>query len=896
MRPWKRLLHLVRRRRFEADLAEELRLHRQLAEDAARRAGAAPEEARRESARAFGSVALTLEDSRAVWRFAWLDSLAQDIRYALRGFRKSPGFAFAVIGTLALGLGVLATSFSVFNALVLRPFAVRDPYSLYTFAGWGQTKERPSHSPSTWREFTEFRRQNVAFSEVLGYQSRIASMAGKDASVLAVTGNYFNMLGGGICMGRPILESDDGPGDGVAVASYAAWKRRLGADPGAVGTKLYLRGRPVELVGVACPEFNGLEESRVDFWVSLALSGTLLGDADLFGPEEPPRLTVVGRLKAGVTPEGAEATLLAYGRQVSPTWRIRLTYAATGAVVSVPENAKPPQSATLRQSATVLPLDRDSIGGFMPMFAAFGLILLIACANVANMMLARGLARQREIGIRISLGAGRGRMIRQLLTESLLLALPAALAAFGVAHGTIRAALWLQLNVLHADWRWSAGLWNGAPDLRVLAFLLATAGIATLGFGLMPAIQASRSRLVEANRGEFATDYRPARLRNALVVAQVTVCALLLISAGVALRSERRIASQNFGVDARGVFTVTMNRSSTADKKFRQPAMELLLSLSRTASLGVCSIPPGSASPWAKVVSGNGTIDVPLSLVSPEYFGIYGIAVRGRNFSTQEADAGAPVVIVSETAARRLWPHGDALGRTLNLKGSWVFQSGRTIHSAIVIGIARDSIYSLFDPNGANGPTRALLYFPTGLKTKDYASLVVRMKGNPESARRTIEQAVEEVAPNEGTVSSTKERLDRYFYPFRALAAIAGFLGALALLLTVSGVFGVSSYAMTQRRKEFGIRIALGAGEARVMGLALRQSLRLAAAGAAMGVLAALAVARVIAHSLMQTIDVFDLGGYAAGVLVVIAAALAAAWVPARRAVRVDPIVTLRCD
>jgi ABC-type antimicrobial peptide transport system permease subunit len=198
--------------------------------------------------------------------------------------------------------------------------------------------------------------------------------------------------------------------------------------------------------------------------------------------------------------------------------------------------------------------------------------------------------------------------------------------------------------------------------------------------------------------------------------------------------------------------------------------------------------------------------------------------------------------------------------------------------------------------NGANGPTRALLYFPTGLKTKDYASLVVRMKGNPESARRAIEQAVEEVAPNEGTVSSTKERLDRYFYPFRALAAIAGFLGALALLLTVSGVFGVSSYAMTQRRKEFGIRIALGAGEARVMGLALRQSLRLAAAGAAMGVLAALAVARVIAHSLMQTIDVFDLGGYAAGVLVVIAAALAAAWVPARRAVRVDPIVTLRCD
>jgi predicted permease len=453
-------------------------------------------------------------------------------------------------------------------------------------------------------------------------------MAGKDASVQAVTGNYFNMLGGGICMGRPILESDDGPGSGVAVASYAAWKRRLGANPEAVGTKLYLRGRPVEVVGVACPEFNGLEERRVDFWVSLAHAWSATDNADVFGPEAQLTLTVVGRLKPGVTMEGAEASLLAYGQQMSPTWQTFMTYPVTGATVREPYHGKPPRTVTLRQAATVLPLDRDSIGSFMPMFAAFGLILLIACANVANMMLARGLARQREIGIRISLGAGRGRMIRQLLTESLLLALPAALAAFVVAQGTIQAALWLQVNVLHADQRWSLGLWNAAPDLRVLAFLMATAGIATLGFGLMPAIQASRSRLVEANRGEFATDYRPARLRSALVVAQVTLCALLLILAGVTLRSERRIASQNLGVDARGVFTVTINRSMTADKQFRQPAMERLLSLPRTAALGVCSFPLGSGSMWANVVSGNGTIGIPYNLVSPEYFGVYGIALR----------------------------------------------------------------------------------------------------------------------------------------------------------------------------------------------------------------------------------------------------------------------------
>jgi hypothetical protein len=323
--------------------------------------------------------------------------------------------------------------------------------------------------------------------------------------------------------------------------------------------------------------------------------------------------------------------------------------------------------------------------------------------------------------------------------------------------------------------------------------------------------------------------------------------------------------------------------------------IERLSSLSMKAPLGACYIAPGSPLPWFKVVSGNGTVDVPTSVVSPEYFGIYGIPVRGRNFSVQEADAGAPVVIVSETAARWLWPHGNALGQSLKLKDTWVFR-GRTLHSGIVIGIAGDSVFSLFNAAGAaHGPTRATLYFPMSLKAKDHVSLLARMNGNPESARRALEQAAEAVAPGEARVASTQEVLDRYLFPFRALASISGFLGALALLLTVSGVFGVSSFVAAQRRKEFGIRIALGAGSGRIMGLALRQSLRLAAAGAALGVLAALALARAIAHYLVQ-IDLFDLGGYAAGVAVVIIAALAAAWVPARRAVKVDPVVALRYE
>jgi hypothetical protein len=273
MRLWRRFLQLVQRRSFEADLAEELRIHREMAEASAVRAGATPEEARREAGRDFGGVALALEDSRAVWRSAWLSSLMQDIRFGLRGFRKSPGFALTVVGTLALGLGTLGASFSVFNALVLRPFAVRDPYSLYTLLGWGEKPGNYQTRSLGWHDFNDLRRRNTAFSEILGSHNANDLVDGKFTNSQAVTGNYFTMLGGRVCMGRPVLESDDAPGNGVAVASYAAWKRYFGGSPGVIGRKLRVGNRSVEIVGVACPEFNGLE-------VRIALGA---GNAEVIG-------------------------------------------------------------------------------------------------------------------------------------------------------------------------------------------------------------------------------------------------------------------------------------------------------------------------------------------------------------------------------------------------------------------------------------------------------------------------------------------------------------------------------------------------------------------------------------------------------------------------------------
>jgi predicted permease len=809
-----------------------------------------------------------------IWSPGWLGSLVQDIRFASRGFRRSPGFALTVVLTLALGLGILAVSFSMFSAFVLRPFAVRDPYSLYTFY-W--TAKDYWHMPSTWREFQELRKQKVVFSDAIAYSSASAPLSGKPASVELVSGNYFSVLGGRICMGRPILEGEDGPGGApVAVASHAAWKNRLNGDSAVIGRKVYLRGQPVEIVGVACPEFNGLDEGQIDFWVPLSLLNSLQPGADLYGSDETQVLIVVGRLKPGMTPEGAKAALLTYGRQLSPTWRKGVS----------------PQRVELWSRATSAPMGWEATRGFLPIFTAFGLILLIACANVSNMILARSLTRQREIGVRISLGAGRARMIRQLLTESLMLALPAALAAFGVAKGTISGALWLMYRTLPPEIAQQVRIFDLSPDFRVLLLLLATAGLATLAFGLAPAVHATRASLVQANRGEFANDYRPSRLRNALVILQVSVCSMLLISAAVALRSERKAAAVDPGLDVHNVFSVKL------DEKSRAGTLARLRSLPGAALVGVvwnAPLPDGGRS--ATFEGQTPKVSASYDLVSPEFFQICRIPfVRGRNFTREEADAEAATVIVSETAAKLLWPKQDAVGQTLRISDVWeVVREGRTpaFRSALVIGVARDAIY---DAGGRVGSRQAFAYFPTGPKAKHASSILVRMRGEQGASRRAVEAAVAEMAPGGAyEFVSMQQMLGMQLYPFRALFAVTGFLGALALLLTVSGVYGVLSYLVSQRRREFGIRVALGARERDVAGMVFRQTLLLSIAGALVGAVLALGVAKLIAEFL-QPVNVFDAGGYAGGMLLVIAAAMAAGWVPARRASRADPAVTLRCE
>jgi predicted permease len=861
LKMWKRIRLLARRRQFEDELAEEIRIHREMAAEAGGD---------------FGSVAIALEDSRAVWGFGWLESLAQDVRYAIRGFRKAPAFALTVIGTIGLGLGLNTMLFTVFNSYVLRTVAVRDPYSLYEV--WWMAKDGARRA--SWRQYEELRREGTAFSDVLAFDSVFAAVDGRMAMGQFVTGNYFSIVQPGAYLGR-LIEPEDAsaPGTGnLIVLSYTAWKNWYGGDPNIVGRKVRLRGQPFEVIGVTSPGFAGLGDVLWDFWVPLTMQPRVNGGADVFGAEHPATLRLIGRLRPEVTVEAAKAAVLAWAREST-------------AHLSEGQRAV---AARVESRARAIQVTPQMLVAFSPIFVAFGLVLVISCANVSNMMLARALARQREIAIRVSLGAGRWRLIRQLLTESLLLGLPAALAGFAISQGTLRFARWLLFRTVPTAFGRMIRLPDMEPDARVFGFLLLAAASATLLFGLVPAIQTTRSRLVEANRGDFSSDYRPARLRNVLVAGQAAVCALLLIYAGVMLRSEQRMTARDVGMRTRGVFDVIVNakiHAKAAERLAAQPGVEGVAGAWRAplySSLRQLAVTPAGGK--EEILSGY-------DFVSPEYFSVLRIPLlRGRFFSAEEAKAGAAVVVVSESTARRFWPNRDALGETIEItaKRQKDPRSDRlpAFATARVIGIARDAINGFV----GSGIDPTCLYFPTTVGAKGNESLLVGVTGRKEAGRRSIEEALNAIAPGiADQINPMDEVLETMIYPFRVAFWIAGFLGGLALVLTVSGIYGVLTYLVSQRTKEIGIRMALGAGAPAVVRMVVTQSMRLSAIGTAAGVALALAAAPVFANQI-EALKPYDAAAYAGGALLVTIATMGAAYQPARRAVTVDPVSALRCD
>ena len=803
------------------------------------------------------------------------------------GLWHSRVFAATTVLTLAVGLGLVTVVFAIFNAYVLRPFAVRDPYSLHRIV-W--TAQDAFGGSFRWRDFQELQARQDLFSDVIAEATRYLSSANGPVEAAFVSGNYFESLGARVLLGRPLASFDAGApgGSPVAVLSDEGWARLFDRDPAVLGQPLDLNGERFVIVGVMRPEFSGLDDTPRDLWVPVTMYGTVTRQ-DLAGTDQPYELVIVARLAAGVTAGHVGDALTPVMTRISERADVR---------------------AEARPQATPNPLSFQLVATLSPVFAAFILVLVAACANVSNVMLARANARHREIAMRLSLGASRGRLVRQLLTEGLLIAGLAGLAALALAAVTLRTGMALFFATLPPS---ISALVRVVPldfDRRVFLFALLVAAGATLLFALAPALRATRLSLIHALRGQPSATTGAATLRNGLVASQVAVSLVLLVGALTLARNGVTVGATDLGLTTSGVFSV--NQRGQGGVLIRSAA-EALAADTRVGSVVVTSRNPLFGEfPKLPVTSAEAPDVVATSymFVSPEYFAMLRIPiVRGRGFLPEEARAEARVGIISAAGARALWPGADPLGRVVRIriepasapKGEVTridrpsTDGSSELTDVVIVGVATDVVSGLV----FEGQDTSHLYLPTS-PTGSHAAAILLTGHSPRDLRPDVLHAILRPAhpdPLVFEILPLDEMREAQMYPLRAASWIGSLLGAIALLLSVSGLYGVLTYTLSQRTREIGIRMALGATAAGVVRMVMTQSARLAGAGAAIGLAVALAVMKVLSNLIpFQNVSVLDSGAFAASLALVAVATALAAYGPARRATRVDPAETLRAE
>jgi predicted permease len=881
MRLWhilqSRLRSLFFRHRRESDLSEELRFHLERETDKLIDEGLSPAEARLRALARFGSVPLAADQCRDARGIAIVDDAVRDIFYALRTFKRAPLVAFTVVPTVALGLGLVTVAFTVLNALVFRVDAVPDVHEIFAV-------ERPRASGGerqrlTRAQFDAVRGETSVFTDAYAEVSQVDSrIDGRPMFGTFVTGNFSHVLGVHAAMGRTLTPGDDGPvaGEAVMVLSHRGWDRLFSRDPNILGRRLLVNGVMFEIVGVMPQGFRGLTVvAPDDYWAPLSRLGQVRPIHR--GREANIGVDIIGRLRPGLSRQAAAAQLAVWNARQSNGRPI--------------EGGAPHITLVPRRGVVERPL--GLVPGFAPLFFAFGLILLIGCANVANLLLARAVARQREIGIRLSLGGTRRRLVRQLLTESLLLALVAAATAFVISRVVLEATINAMMTRIPPDIG-DVRLLVPDADWRVLLFLIVGAGVSTMAFALVPALQATRIEPIRTMRGEIIRDARPGRARDFLIVLQVSASALLLISAAIFLRSAFAAAT----------FDPGMRISDTVIVQIANETLRNAIVQAVTADRSVAAV----AASWpdltpraALAESGVAKARVGYKFVSPEYFSLLDIAVvRGRAFMPAERTSNLSVAIVSETTARALWPNADALGQFVRLDPDFTSEPRRVdepalaAHTFTVAGVVRDVAGIRIAPS-----TEAVIYVPTNAAMSK-TSLIARVHGDPELARQMLLNQLTAIDANMGRqviTMRTLARVDTYF--LQLVFWLTAVLGGLALALTLSGLFSVLSYLVEQRTGEIAVRMALGATTHDVTRLILSQSIRPVGFGLFIGGVSAAGLAVLLratpgAETISRIIHVLDPVAYAVSLLVIIAACLVAASIPAIRAARLDPMRMLR--
>ena len=878
-----RLRALAARRRVERDLDDELAFH---IEREARKLidqGMAPDRARAAARARFGPTALVADECRDQRGTACVDETLRDVRFALRSFRRAPLTALTIVGTVAIGLGVVAVLFTFLNRFLFRVDTVPDIGRMYAVerAALGDATPAPFTRPDLEALRRDTRVFTGAYATVADVDLRVN---GRMMAASLVTGNFFQVVRVAPVMGRALTPADDeSGGHRVIVLSDRGWTRHFERDPRVLGRTVLVRDEPFEVVGVMPAAFRGLEVSAPDFWAPLAQRAQFQ-PAD-FGQEDRAPVAIVGRLQPDLPVEAAQAQLAAWDANRRPTTADR-----------------PADTITLAPRRGTLPQPLEAVAIFTPLFFAFGLILLIGCANVANLLLARGVARQREIGVRLSLGASRRRIVRQLMTESGLLALAAAAGGFVVSRIALAALVHFASQAMPRD----LGDPNvefavPAADWRVALFLVVGALAATAFFALLPALQATRIEPLRTLRGELVKGGGPGRARNALIGIQVFASALLLICAAIFLRSA--LASSRFDPGFRTADTMMI-------QVLNEPKREAMVQAiaSEPAVAAYAAIRPGVlAWPHAAVaVVGADRTPVNYKFVSSEYFGVFDIPiVQGRTFTAAERDGEYPVVIVTEATARQLWPGRTGVGETFRLEPELEPEPAADAPPAgaaptparlvTVVGVSRHvrgfRITDIPQPG---------VFLPTRVSAPD-TSIVARVNGEPDLVHRTLIDRLTRIDPSMGLIVTmrTLARLETFFLQIAFWVSLV--LGGLALLLTVSGLFSVLSYLVEQRTRDIGVRMALGASSRRVARLVLAQTTRPVACGLVAGVGFAAALATVLmalpaGAQVTEVVRVTDPIAYAASLIVIVAACLLAAWIPASRAARLDPMRTLRQD
>jgi predicted permease len=897
-----------RRKRMLNDLDQDIRDHidRETQDNIER--GMSPDEARHAALRKFGNVRRVREDSRAVWMRRWLEELVQDLRYGLRMLRKSPGFSAVAILTLALGIGANTAIFSLVNAVMLQSLPVRNPEQLVV-PRWhahqspsnidiGSYGDCAGNKKAAGEEggcafsvpmLKELRNRTDLFSSVSAFAGPASlDVNGNGAASIAsgelVSGSYFQTLGVGAAMGRTLELADDLTGAvPVVVLNYTYWKSAFGGAQNVIGRTIRLNGVVFEIVGVADPSFTRLAPGKsLDMWLPLA-QVLPIGVHWSLGEDEARNwwLTLIARLAPGMSRSRAEAaTNVLYRNQT----------------VTIP---KPLFRDADEPRVTLMPA-QEGLAGFRAtlddplklLMAAVGIVLLISCANIAGLLLARGASRQREVAVRLALGAGRGRVIRQLLTESVLLSLCGAALGILIAFWSARA-----LAAFFAVNSYSPVLPDLRPDAKVLAFTAALALLTGIAFGSAPAFFGSRVNVSPALRNNVSGALCAVRgsrgrfgLGSALVIAQVALSVVMMIGAGLLLRTLEKLRSINPGFDPNNLVLFTLNPSLAGYKPTAITTLYEQLRGRLVALPGVTSVTYSSdallvgslhtSGQYLEGMKADDYLEVQMMGAGPDYFKTMHIPLlSGREFTAKDMDASQHAILVNEACARHFPGSHNVLG----------LHVGKGKDRREVVGVVADTKYD--DMRKEDAPTA---YMPLN---DGGATFALRTAIVPQAAMASVKQIVNEADENLPLVKlrTQSQAIDRLLFNERLVARLSSLFGILALVLTCLGLYGLLAYEVSRRAREIGIRMALGAQQADVLRNVVTRGAALTFTGAALGILAAAGVTRYIGSMLYGVEPVDALTFVCVGALLT-AVALAACWVPARRATRVDPMVALRYE